>query len=84
LQAGSQLKLGFIEMDLANSEAEVGKDEALASLFQNFEKQMDQNMKTSSQHFHTVLKSDGESQANVLSEIFAGESVFAQLLSQAV
>jgi hypothetical protein len=84
LQTGAQAKLGAIELDIANSEAEVGKDEALANLFQSYEKIVSQETKASMQHYSSALKNEGEVQANTLSNAFAGEAAFAQILSQAV
>jgi hypothetical protein len=84
LQTGAQAKLGTIELDIANSEAEVGKDEALANLFQSYEKIVSQQTKASMQHYSSTVKNEGEVQANTLSNVFAGEAAFAQILSQAM
>jgi hypothetical protein len=84
LDAGAKTGAGIIGLTMANAEEEAGKAEAEANLFQNFEKQMNQNRKETIQFYHDFLKNQGQQQQAALSEMFAGQAAFARLLSQSV
>jgi hypothetical protein len=84
VQAAAQFKLGEIEMKLSKAQKRAGKEEAITELMQRWEKVFDADMKASMKHYGKVIENHNKVDASVNSELYAGEVVFAQLLSQAV